>query len=278
MELKLTFSNPHGNIHIPIDYQYYLASWMYKVLAGGDAEYAKFLHDEGYKVPSRNQASEGAEVLERPSQKVFKLFNFSNLLFPKYLIHKEKASIQIQSDHFSLKVRFKVDKAMENFIKGLFTGQSLSLKTGFKEMTDFPVSSLETQPIKAVDIKVYLRALSPIIVGKKRADGSEEYLSPEHEEYAALFFNNLIDKYLAAAGTLKPEWQDDIQKLSLPNPDKLRSKLISIRKGGQEPIRVKGYMFDFIIEAPQELIEIGLLAGFGRDNAMGFGFGEVMDF
>jgi len=275
MELKLTFSNPHGHIHVPIDYQYYLASWMYKVLAGGDAEYAKFLHDEGYKVPLKTQAYDSVQVLEKPSQKVFKLFNFSNLIFPKYLIHKEKSTIQIQCEGFSLKARFKVDKALENFIKGLFTGQSLSLKTGFNELTEFPVSSVETQVLEVNETKVYLRALSPVIVGKKRLDGSEEYLSPEHEEYTALFFNNLIDKYLAAGGTLKPEWQDAVQKLSLPNPNKVRSKLTSIRKGGQEPIRVKGYMFDFIVEAPQELIETGLLAGFGRDNAMGFGFGEM---
>ena len=72
MELKITFSNPGNNTVIPIDYQYYLSSWMYKIINDGDAEYATFLHDTGYKVQSTTSNDDKAFE----SSRVFKLFNF----------------------------------------------------------------------------------------------------------------------------------------------------------------------------------------------------------
>lgn len=268
MELTLTFSNPGTNTPIPIDYQYYLSSWMYKVLSEGDAAYADFLHNTGYKVSSTT-----IETPVKDTSRVFKLFNFSNLHIPKFKIDKDM--LYVQSDHIMLKARFKVDTALENFIKGLFTGQNLKLKNGFNSMAEFAVTSVETSMIDINTDIIQLKALSPIVVSRKRSDGSDEYLSPDHEAYEQLFFHNLLGKYLAAGGQLKPEWHEAAQRFTLNTNKKVQSKLVSITKPNQAPIKVKGYLYEFELQAPAELIEIALLAGFGKENAMGFGFGEV---
>lgn len=272
MELKITFSNPTPNTPIPIDYQYYLSSWMYKIISKGDEEYAAFLHNTGYKTPS------SSTTLDAPTfgtTRVFKLFNFSNLHIPKFRI--EKDLIYIQNETISLKARFKVDKAVENFIKGLFTGQSLTIKNGFNQMAEFAVISVETDITKIEETALQLKALSPIVISKKRTDGTDEYLSPEHEEYEQIFFHNLLGKYMAAGEQLKPEWQDSVHSFRLNWNKKVQSKLISITKPNKSPIKVKGYLYEFELQAPSELIEMGLLAGFGKENAMGFGFGDKIN-
>lgn len=279
MELTLTFSNPAHNAKIPIDYQYFLSSWMYKIIHEGDEGYGDFLHNRGYKVPSNGRIdstiSDTTIIAELKGSKVFKLFNFSNLLLPKLKIIKEENLILVQSDSFKLKVRFKIDAALEHFIKGLFTGQSLTLKNGFDSMCSFDISSVESKQVNLDKEKVIIKLLSPIVISKRRTDSSEEYLSPTHEDYERLFFKNLLDKYLASGGQLNPQWQDATHQFRLLDPDAVRSKLITISKPHQRPIKVKGYLCKFELHAPVEILETGLLAGFGKDNAMGFGFGEV---
>lgn len=259
MELTLTFAN-QGHNAIPIDYQYYLSSWMYRIIHAGDETYADFLHNQGYSAVDKKN-------------KIFKLFCFSNLIIPQYKRDNDK--IIIQSDVFYAKVRFKVDTAIESFIKGLFVGQTLELKTGFNTMTKFDVISVETA-LPAVQSNEYkLRTMSPLVVSRKQGS-SETYLSPNDDGYDQYFFQNLQDKYTASGGTFSPQWSTMELSIKPTNPDKVRAKLIAITKPGREPIKVKGYTYDYVIKAPAPLIEIGLLAGFGKENAMGFGFCEVV--
>jgi CRISPR-associated endoribonuclease Cas6 len=61
MELQLRLQTIHGNA-IPINYQYELSSWIYKVIERADAQYSDFLHNKGFEKtagvsrcsPSRN--------------------------------------------------------------------------------------------------------------------------------------------------------------------------------------------------------------------------------
>lgn len=62
MRFKLIITAQRGN-SIPINYQYPLSAAIYKILATGDAQYAEWLHQEGYAADSYN----------------FKLFSYSRL-------------------------------------------------------------------------------------------------------------------------------------------------------------------------------------------------------
>ncbi|MCU0430987.1 MAG: hypothetical protein MUF42_13565 [Cytophagaceae bacterium] len=68
MILNLTFENPQAISAIPLNYQYYLGSWVYKIIAEGDHDFARFLHQKGYVQGAKN----------------FKLFTFSMLQVPEY--------------------------------------------------------------------------------------------------------------------------------------------------------------------------------------------------
>lgn len=260
MELLLTFQNTQRTL-IPIDYQYYLSSWIYNILSKGDEKYATFLHDQGYKAASRG--------------KIFKLFSFSRLFF-EYDQNRDRTALIVKSPELTMKARFKVDAAIEGFIKGLFQDQILRLKNGYNSMASFEVKTVETRGIKIDTDHATIRATSPIVISLKTADGKEEYLSPTHSEYEQLFLTNLFDKYLASGDNIKPEWQSISTSFKLLYPDRIKSKLVTIKSESKQETRVRGWLFDFEIVAPREVIEIGLLGGFGKECGMGFGFGELI--
>ena len=72
MRFKLTFESKTRNKQpvIPINYQYPVSSWIYKMIHTGNSEFAEWLHSKGYM----------------DQNKQFRLFNFSNLK-----IHKARA-------------------------------------------------------------------------------------------------------------------------------------------------------------------------------------------
>ncbi len=80
MELQLTFQN-NSRTTIPIDYQYYLSSWIYNILSKGDEKYASFLHDQGYRTNTNG--------------KIFKLFSFSRLFF-EYDQNKDRSAFIVK--------------------------------------------------------------------------------------------------------------------------------------------------------------------------------------
>jgi CRISPR-associated endoribonuclease Cas6 len=259
MILKLTFENPKPNSAIPLNYQYYLGSWIYKIIAEGDHEFAKFLHEKGYVQGAKN----------------FKLFTFSLLKVPEYRIDKEREQFVIRSSTFSLEVRFLIDQAMEQFVMGLFKTQQLEILTN--EVTAvFPVTQVESLGLQVPTTRVRIRTLSPMVVGRKNDKGHDDYLPPTDKEFGNLLLQNLIDKYLASGKNLDPNWAAQQPEFKLLNPEKVNSKLVTLKEGHKSQTKVKGYLFDFEYTAPTELLETGLLAGFGKYNSMGFGCGEVV--
>ena len=60
-EINMLVLKDKNGTHLPINYQYELSAWIYKVLNDGDPIFSEWLHFKGYK--SKN--------------KPFKLFTFS---------------------------------------------------------------------------------------------------------------------------------------------------------------------------------------------------------
>lgn len=98
---------------------------------------------------------------------------------------------------------------------------------------------------------------SPIAINKK-VNKKEIFLAPNDSEYNQLFFKNLIRK----AGKTGSDY--DISKFNLeiigPNPKKRFQNYVI------------GYKYIFRITCPKELIEVGVLEGFGVKNSQGFGY------
>ena len=75
MRIKITCDIGEG-ISLPINYNYFLASAIYRFLRESDPEYADFLHQEGYELENRR----------------FKLFTFSQLMAKRREIRASRST------------------------------------------------------------------------------------------------------------------------------------------------------------------------------------------
>ncbi|GAB4326958.1 MAG: CRISPR-associated endoribonuclease Cas6 [Flammeovirgaceae bacterium] len=250
--------NIHRTPILPFNYQYELSSWIYKIISKADEEYAYFLHQNGYE----------------SNQKSFKFFCFSNFIIPQYKIVKDVGFL-LQSNQIVLFISFYVDKAAEKFVAGLFQNQRGSIGTQETQL-DFRVECVETAPIRFGTDKVHLQTISPLVIARKNEQGKKDYLSPLDSNFKELFIRNLLEKYKASGKEMPPVWQNYPFSLEVDEKS-VRSKLITIKQNTSNPIQVKGYLFDFILQAPKELLEVGLTAGFGNENAQGFGMCDVIE-
>lgn len=246
---------------IPVNYQYELSAWIYKVLQNADAEYAAFLHRRGYTT----------------GRKSFKLFCFSQLHAPRYRVEGDR--LHLQSREVSFRIGFYLDRAAEEFVRGLFQEQQFRLGDRTSQ-AGFTVQSVEMLPLLLPDGPgpLRIRMRSPLVIGRKLpGERNDEYLAPGDPDFGRLLFLNLLEKYRAATGAEPPAYWDAAHFGFRVAPGREpRSKLIKIKSGTAAQTRVRGWMFDFEVDAPKELVELGLLAGWGRMNGEGFGFGEVL--
>ncbi len=258
MQFKITLRCLDEHPVLPINYQYELSAWIYKIIQHADADYADFLHQRGHTT----------------GRKTFKLFCFSQLHVPRR--HIEGDRLHIDSREISFLIGFYVDRTAEQFVKGLFHAQQFRLgdrKSGAR----FVVQTVEMRPFQLSDgpAPVRIHLLSPLVVGRKKENGNDDYLPPDDPDFAPLLWLNLLEKYRAATGSEPPSWWDSGRfgfKVVGTAP---RMQGITIKAHTTAQTKVIGYRFDFEVNAPRELVELGLLAGFGRMNGEGFGCGEA---
>lgn len=255
MRLRLQFHVDEGR-YLSFNYPYYLAAWLYKQIAFADAPLAEFLHREGYKARRKN----------------FKLHTFSSLQIPFTV---EQGLMRLQSRQAILYLNFYLDAVAARFVQGLFMHRKCTLGDRQHRIC-MTVQEVEVLPPIELQSTVRLRTLSPVMIGRKNSRGYDDYLSPEDPDYADLLLNNLLEKYESGGQPLNPTWQQYPFEFTLLRYHKKPYRLITLKEGTREASKLRGYLFDFALTAPPELIEVGLLAGFGRENAMGFGFVEVI--
>jgi CRISPR-associated endoribonuclease Cas6 len=69
MRFKLHMQLAGNRQILPLNYQYPISAWIYRVMANADNEFTRALHESGYKIENG---------------KSFKLFTFSKLSFPRH--------------------------------------------------------------------------------------------------------------------------------------------------------------------------------------------------
>ncbi len=254
MEIRIRLHLRNGSL-LPINYQYELSSWIYKVIERADAEYSDFLHNKGFQLDGRR----------------FKMFTFSQLDTRHYEILGNQ--IKLLGKEISFIIRFAVDSSLEHFITGLFMQQRFRL--GDKNSTiDLEVVGAETVAPPFFQQTMKYQCLSPLCISRMREDNSAEYLSPENPDYGKLLAQNLARKSQALAGMTEPGRAalPDFHFRLLNTP---RKKGVHIKANTASHTQVVGYLFHFELTAPVELHELGYNAGFGEKNSMGFGCAGV---
>jgi len=258
MRIKLIIekSDRKDNDLLPINYQYELSAWVYKTIHFGNAEFADWLHEHGYM----------------SEKKQFKLFTFSNLIINDLRLIKDR--LQIKSNQVELIVSFYMDEVIEPFIIGIFQQQEFLLGDKISKV-QFRVISIEKMQEPEYKEEMIFHAMSPIVTSKfdETINKNAVYLSPDDENYASFFMKNLLSKYVAI---LKSKSQQGNQlnfghnNLKFELLNKPKSKLIKIKTDTPQT-QVKGFLFDFRLSAPVELMKLGYNAGFGEKNSLGFG-------
>jgi len=241
-------SNIFGN-RLPINYQYELSAWIYKIIAQGDEKYASWLHENGFSEKHRN----------------FRLFVFSNLYSQGIKFKNDR--LFFNSDKASFYLSLLPEKSTEAFIKGIFKEQIFSLGDRISKV-QFSVQQIEMIPPPDFTESCVFKTISPIVVSVGQ-EGKEHprYASPEEKEYGQLIINNLKEKYnLFYNKTFEGDPNFQFQLLT-----PVRSKLICIKAGTAEETRVRGFLFTFRLEAAQELLKVMHDAGMGEKGSQGFG-------
>jgi CRISPR-associated endoribonuclease Cas6 len=237
---------------LPINYQYELASWIYKTIAAGDEQYASWLHGNGFSLGSRN----------------FKLFCFSHLNVPKRKVTGDR--LHILSPTVSFKLSFLPERSTEEFIKGVFQNQTLILGDRLSKV-QLRVESIALEPARELTSWGVFHTLSPVVVAAARLDRTKEYLTPTDCRYGAMLIGNLKQKYKTYYGhdhadTVTPAFELLGQA---------KQKGIMIKQSDLNPIKVIGYQYTFRLSADAALLKMGYDTGFGEDNSMGFGFCDI---
>ncbi len=252
MRVRLQLSIKRGGNALPINYQYPIAAWIYKTLHLANPEFSQWLHEQGYSYEKRK----------------FKLFTFSPIKFENYLIQKDR--IIAQTPNCSITLSFLLPEAVKHFVSGCFKNQHFGLGDKISQV-DFEVKAIEIESPVELGTVARFRSLSPICVSEpveRNGKLTSQYLSPDDTGYEKRLFDNLSEKYLSAnEGAKELTGNCKLKVLSAP-----KSKLITIKQGTSDESKVRGYQYDFEIEAPKELIEVGYYAGFGSMNSMGMGF------
>ncbi|HHU98485.1 MAG TPA: CRISPR-associated endoribonuclease Cas6 [Bacteroidales bacterium] len=256
MRFRITFNRDGRQRMLPMDYQYYLSAWIYKVIGKADREFSRFLHSEGYT----------------DGNKRFKLFCYSPLSFEKHVLWKERALFEIRSDSLSMMISFFIPEAAGHFIEGLFVDQEVYIGDKFNGL-DLAVTRVERLHEGNHKGIVKYKALSPIVISYHYKEGKySRYLSPDDEGYFEMVKNNLVQKVKVTHGL--NELSENIG--FIPEPGKTpKSKLVTIKPFTREESRVRGFLYEFSLNAPAEIHHLIQSAGFGEKNSMGFGWVEV---
>lgn len=257
--IKLEVNNS-GDALIPINYQYELSSWMYKQVNSGDNNFASWLHSQGYNSGNKH----------------FKLFVFSMLNIPRRNIEKEY--IRIQCQEISFTISFLLSEIAEPFICGLFKNQTFTLGDKVHQAA-FTIKSIERMAEPVFTEKVMFRAVSPVVVSTVPEGGNKyvTYISPEHPHFEELIFQNIIKKIVAASSQIKDGFQMAPEAhLKFNLKSKIVPKLIKIKTDTPQQTFIRGFMFDFELEAPVAVMRAFYYAGCGEKNSMGFGCLEVL--
>lgn len=253
MRFRITIERQGSRSILPINYQYELSAVIYRIINRANSDFSDFLHRHGY-------ISFG---------KSFRLFCFSRLQFQGYKILPGTDRLEHFGRKAGFEVSFLVDRAAEEFVKGLFMNQAFVLGDKISSV-NYEVMAIEALPTPFFSEVMQYRCLSPILLKKKRPDGGEDYLSPEQPEYAEIFMRNLLSKAHAFAHNGSEDFIE-AGDYNLKVLSKVYKNGVKIKQHSPEATQMVGYMFEFELHAPGELQQIGFYAGFGHENSQGFG-------
>ncbi len=276
MRLKIRFELERA-ARLPLDHQDLLTGLVYRLLGESDAQYASFLHDEGYR-------------LEEGGNRRYKLFVFSTLRVPKGRRRVEESNLRITPGV----VEWLLSSPREDFLThsatGLFAvGQTVNV--GHVPLT---IAGIECLPEPEFRSPMRFTCLTPIVASVPREDRSTRYLVPRPPapnpggvgppapnpggegpgEFSEAVRRNLVRKYELVTGRPPSEAESRLE-LAFDADYLARASHGGTKLTTYKGIQIRGAFAPFTLTGSESLIRMAWECGLGEKNSAGFGMIEV---
>jgi CRISPR-associated endoribonuclease Cas6 len=269
MRLHLTIRPVKRQAEIPLNYNYYLSTAIYRWIEMSSPEYSTFLHEHGFR-------PEG--MVRR-----FKHFCFSQLMVPERTIRGDR--MLIRSPLITWQVGMPVEQSLQHLVMGIFARQEFYIE---REENRFAIEQVEVLPEPPWTSPMRFRMISPTTASvpvEHNGKLTHRYLLPGDPELPDALSANIVNKYrslcrsdLVNAGRNEIP-TDGLQLRCVPDEEfiaqrggpKKISKLITIREGHKDETHIRGFLCPVTLEGDLELIKLAYESGLGEKNSMGFG-------
>jgi CRISPR-associated endoribonuclease Cas6 len=256
MRYKFTLKlvDPLRNI-LPVNYQFELGSWFYRMLNNPGTSLNSYLVSAGYI--SRDEP--------------FRNFVFSHLMVPERTIEGDR--LFIRSERIGLIFSTIPDPALAPLVVGNFIDTGFMLGDRSSQVS-FILERIDQLPEPEFTDKMTFRTLSPLhLTMKMQGRKNDLFLSPETPGYARFFYENLHLKFRVLHG--HDHLYDPLAgKFKLRSP--VSQKGITMQSGNPGESKLIGYQLRFRLQADPGLLKAGYYLGFGEKNHLGFGCCETL--
>jgi CRISPR-associated endoribonuclease Cas6 len=264
MRLRLTLRSLHSQSVIPIDYQYYLSSAIYRWIEISSPDFSKFLHDTGYSTETLNRC--------------FKHFCFSRLFIQNSRVVGSAIYLNGGSIHWLISM--PIQEALHHLVIGLFEKQKFFID---RKENEFCIEQVEALPDPIWERQMKFKTLSPITVSIMQERNGKllpRYLKADDPKLSESLRKNLLHRYESLYKELPNDTElkctmDEEYIVRCGGVDKV-SKLVTIKKGLPQESKVRGFLCPVALEGSIDLIRLAYASGLGEKGSVGFGMMETV--
>ena len=245
---------------LPASYQSEFSAWIHKMLHFENDEFNKWLKKKAYTDSSGE----------------YHMYTFSDVVFPGHKNQNDK--ILVEGNKADMIISFYADPEIESLLYPIFEKQEFKVGD-MQGKVAFKVEKIEKieEPDLSKGGSYTFRCISPMLVSENnKVDGP--FHSPDQKDFDKIFFKSLMFKYanLVKFMAIDPgKGLPNLKELEFKLIGKPRPKIVKIKSDTPHQKSVKGFVFDFNLKAPEELLKIGYNGGFGDFNHLGFGCCEL---
>lgn len=238
MQIVLTCQNT-GIIDIPVNYNYYVQSAIFKILADENSDYAEYLHN-----------------IADGSKKRYKFFTFGSLIGKSHFYNKTL----YYEGGIKLEIRSVSNEFLQVLANSILNGNKLCIGKHCLSIKDVDIRGY-TVP----DTLLKIRTLTPIVAKKQTEDNHTEYYSPQDVRFIKRIRETFENKYNVFVGQVQHSSIDIL-------PLNVGKKVVTKYKDTW----ITAYHGTFEICGSTECLQFLYDVGLGVKTSQGFGMFEVI--
>jgi len=273
LRLELTATRP---VRLPTDHYELLRGVVYHLLGHGDADLARFLHDDGYGLPRQKDAPVSSVDTRR-----YKLFTFSQLRVDGYRRRLDGSRLMISPGP----VEWLLSSPRSDFLRAEVNGllaTGAEIRVGENLLTIAGLTALPEPDF--TQGKITGTCLTPIVAAIAAPDNRSTayYLRPdETESFSAALRANLLQK-LTILETVEPMFADVDMSVVTEAPFSFAFDASYLARRASEGKRCTkkisldnlemiGASAPFTLTAHPSLLQTAYACGLGQRNSSGLG-------